>query len=76
MKGIRLGHMHWLEGTIVRRVSVTTYIVEGQARFMHADDIANCTTTPLTLPRTGCIFNTPLPQPGPVIPEETEETPQ
>ncbi|KAL1444211.1 hypothetical protein MTO96_041866 [Rhipicephalus appendiculatus] len=76
VRGIRPGDPHWLTGTIVRRVSVATYIVkvEGQERFMHADDIVN-TSAPLTLPRTVRITGTPLAQPGPATPEETEETP-
>ncbi|KAL1466611.1 hypothetical protein MTO96_042608 [Rhipicephalus appendiculatus] len=76
VRGIRPGDPHWLTGTLVRRVSVATYIVkvEGQERFMHADDIVN-TSAPLTLPRTVRITGTPLVQPGPATPDETEETP-
>ncbi|XP_064464346.1 uncharacterized protein K02A2.6-like isoform X3 [Ornithodoros turicata] len=43
VRGTRPGDPKWLEGTVVRRVSLSTYIVrvQSQERFVHVDDITS-----------------------------------
>lgn len=45
VKGLRPGDARWLEGTVLRRVSISTYVVStgGEERYVHADDLRPCT---------------------------------